>query len=59
VSSSPDPATGASAGTAPAGIPSVYVPIYTAAAEAFGVHWLLLVSIHRQETSFSTCRGAE
>jgi hypothetical protein len=35
------------------GIPAVYVPLYRAAGEAFGVNWLLLASIHAQETDFS------
>ncbi len=38
------------------GIPPVYVPVYRAAAETFDVHWLLLASIHKQETDFSRLR---
>ena len=40
------------------GIPGVYVELYRAAGETFGVHWLLLASIHAQETNFSTFDGA-
>src|SRR4051794_15011573 len=39
------------------GIPAIYLPLYRAAGEAFGVHWLLLASIHAQETRFSTFDG--
>ncbi len=39
-----------------AGIPAVYVQVYRAADEAFGVHWLLLAAIHKQETDFSRLR---
>ncbi len=49
--SSPPPS-----GPAPDGIPSVYVPVYRAAAEAFGVHWLLLAAVDKQETDFSRLR---
>jgi hypothetical protein len=31
-----------------------FYPIYTQAQSAFGVNWLLLASIHRQESAFST-----
>jgi hypothetical protein len=44
-------------GWAPDGIPPVYVGLYRAASAAFGVHWLLLASIHDQETAFSTLRA--
>jgi hypothetical protein len=37
-------------------IPPVYVPVYHAAAEAYGVPWLLLAAIHKQETDFSRLR---
>ncbi len=46
----------ASVGAASDGIPAVYVPVYQAAGERFQVHWLLLASIHRQETDFSRLR---
>jgi hypothetical protein len=31
-----------------------FYPIYAAAQRTFGVHWLLLASIHKQESAFST-----
>ncbi len=31
-----------------------FYPLYERAQDAFGVHWMLLASIHRQETAFST-----
>src|SRR5208282_1410028 len=31
-----------------------FYPIYATAQETFGVNWLLLASIHRQESAFST-----
>jgi hypothetical protein len=34
-----------------------YYPLYEAAAKAYGVNWLLLASVHKQETAFSTSRG--
>jgi hypothetical protein len=34
-----------------------FYPIYSAAQSAFGVNWLLIASIHRQETAFSTAPG--
>jgi hypothetical protein len=34
-----------------------FYPIYGAAQETFGVNWLLLASIHRQESAFSTAPG--
>ncbi len=34
-------------------IPSEFIPHYKAAGEKYGVNWLLLASIHRQETNFS------
>jgi hypothetical protein len=36
---------------------SRYTPLYQQAARRFGVNWLLLASIHRQETAFSTAHG--
>ena len=46
--------SGSGAGAeAPAGVPVEYVPLYRAAARAFGVNWLLLAAIHAQETDFS------
>ncbi|MFD2658460.1 MULTISPECIES: peptidoglycan DD-metalloendopeptidase family protein [Gracilibacillus] len=35
-------------------IPAEYIPIYQEAGEEFGVDWLILASIHRIETHFST-----
>ena len=40
-----------------AGIPAVYLPIYQAAAERYGVSWALLAAIHRQESDFSRLRA--
>ena len=34
------------------GIPAVYLPLYLEAQRAFRVNWLLLASIHREETDF-------
>jgi hypothetical protein len=34
-----------------------FYPIYAAAQRTFGVDWLLLASIHRQESAFSTAPG--
>ena len=34
-----------------------FYPIYSAAQSTFGVNWLLIASIHRQETAFSTAPG--
>jgi hypothetical protein len=34
-----------------------FYPIYEAAQRTFGVNWLLLASIHRQESAFSTAPG--
>jgi hypothetical protein len=34
-----------------------FYPIYAIAQKTFGVNWLLLASIHMQETAFSTARG--
>jgi hypothetical protein len=34
-----------------------FYPIYEAAQRTFGINWLLLASIHRQESAFSTAPG--
>jgi len=34
-----------------------FYPIYASAQSTFGVNWLLLASIHRQESAFSTASG--
>ena len=34
-----------------------FYPIYATAQKTFGVNWLLLASIHRQESAFSTASG--
>jgi hypothetical protein len=34
-----------------------FYPIYETAAKAYGVNWLLLASVHKQESAFSTSRG--
>lgn len=34
-------------------IPSEFIPFYQKAGETYGVNWLLLASVHRQETEFS------
>ena len=34
-----------------------FYPIYATAQHTFGVNWLLIASIHRQESAFSTARG--
>lgn len=36
---------------------SGFYPIYDQAARTFGVNWLLLASVHKQETAFSTAGG--
>ena len=38
----------------PGGIPAAFVPIYRESATAFGLNWLVLASMHQQETGFST-----
>jgi hypothetical protein len=38
----------------PAEIPPELGPVYQTAAQAYGVHWLLLAAIHERETHFST-----
>jgi len=46
---------------APSHVPASWVagfyPIYAAASSTFGVNWLLLASVHDQETAFSTAPG--
>jgi hypothetical protein len=37
-----------------AGWVAAFYPIYERAAETYGVNWLLLASVHKQETGFST-----
>ena len=37
----------------PDGIPAAFVPVYREAARVFGVDWLVLASVHAQETGFS------
>jgi len=34
-----------------------FYPLYETAAKTFGVNWLLLASVHKQESAFSTSRG--
>jgi hypothetical protein len=34
-----------------------FYPIYATAQATFGVNWLLIASVHRQESAFSTARG--
>ena len=50
LSSSSGPATGSVSD----GIPAAFVPIYRESAAAFGLNWLLLASVHSEETGFST-----
>jgi hypothetical protein len=40
-----------------AGWVAAYYPLYEAAQNAFGVNWMLIAAIHKQETAFSTSRG--
>jgi hypothetical protein len=40
--------------SAPTGIPPAYVPIYRQSARAFDLNWLVLASVHKHETGFST-----
>src|SRR3954449_8477637 len=40
----------------PAGWVAGFYSLYARAQHAFGVNWLLLASVHRQETAFSTAR---
>src|SRR4051812_16523014 len=37
----------------PDGIPAAFVPVYREAARVFGVDWLVLASVHAQETGYS------
>jgi hypothetical protein len=41
-------------GQVPDGIPAAFVPVYREVARVFGLDWLVLASIHDQETGFST-----
>lgn len=45
---------GSGPGSVPDGIPAAFVPIYRESATAFGLNWLLLASVHAEETGFST-----
>ncbi|MDP9294731.1 MAG: hypothetical protein M3O90_09980, partial [Actinomycetota bacterium] len=38
----------------PDGIPAAFVPIYRESAHVFRLDWLVLASVHQQETGFST-----
>jgi murein DD-endopeptidase MepM/ murein hydrolase activator NlpD len=38
----------------PGGVPAAYVPIYRESARAFDLNWLVLASVHKHETGFST-----
>ncbi len=53
-----DRAASAPPAGSPAGIPAVYLPIYRAAGDAYGVSWALLAAIHRRRSAFSTLRVA-
>lgn len=53
ISQQTDPEAPAGARRAVGDIPPEYVPVYQAAATAFGVHWLLLAAVHERETDFS------
>src|SRR4051794_22389346 len=44
---------GAASAPVPGGIPAAFVPVYREAARVFGVDWLVLASVHAQETGFS------
>ena len=54
---SPAPAPEAPPPVLNAAAATPYVPLYRDAARRFDVNWLLLASIHRQETAFSTAEG--
>lgn len=41
----------------PPGWVAGFYPLYERAQDAFGVNWLLIASVHLQETAFSTARG--
>jgi murein DD-endopeptidase MepM/ murein hydrolase activator NlpD len=45
---------GSGSGSVPDGIPAAFVPIYRESSAAFGLNWLLLASVHSEETGFST-----
>ena len=45
---------GSGPSSVPDGIPGAFVPIYRESARAFHLDWLLLASVHQQETGFST-----
>ena len=62
----PKPAVEAPAQAAPAARPHratwaewtrLFRPLYTSGDRAFGVSWLLLAAVHKQETGFSTAAG--
>src|SRR5882724_9863223 len=62
----PQPAVEAPANVAPAPRPrratwaewtGLFKPLYTSGDRAFGVSWLLLAAVHKQETAFSTAAG--
>jgi hypothetical protein len=62
----PQPAVAAPAKQAPAPRPHratwaewtrLYRPLYVSGDRAFGVSWLLLAAVHKQETAFSTAAG--
>jgi hypothetical protein len=62
----PQPAVDAPAGVAPAPRPRratwaewtrLFRPLYRSGDRAFGVSWLLLAAVHKQETGFSTAAG--
>jgi hypothetical protein len=62
----PQPAVEAPANAAPAPRPRratwaewtrLYRPLYVSGDRAFGVSWLLLAAVHKQETAFSTAAG--
>ena len=48
------PAADRARSSVPDGIPAAFVPVYRESARAFGLNWLLLASVHQQETGFST-----
>jgi hypothetical protein len=66
VAAGPAPAVAAPAAVAPAPRPrratwaqwtGLYRPLYRSGDRAFGVSWLLLAAVHKQETGFSTAAG--
>lgn len=48
------PGGGSGPSSAPKGIPAAFVPLYRESARVFGLDWLVLASIHQQETGYST-----